>query len=197
MRNSLPHSYNRRLHVLRKRAFTIVEVTIASALTTMIMGSVLMLSTFALRSIHGVAAQLQLNSQSRIVNKMILEMKEANLVSIQNYNGTTITPITTGQPIQGNSMLLTLPNGTATYQVIYWVNNSGQLYRSPLVGGTSQLWLTNITSATPFSARDYTGTIVTIPNANMLYGIALSALDPNTRDFRQVLSLQVSVNNRN
>jgi len=181
-----------------RAAFTITEVAVVSTLMLIVLGSIISLSIFSLRVSSGANRQLELDSQARVVNFMVSEIKTARDVAIQNYNGTTLTSIPVGQPLVGNALTLVIdnPNGT-TKDVIYWVDTNGELFRTVVSGGGAKLWINDITSATPFSGKDFAGNILTTPSQRMIVDVRLTAVDSNQQNFKQTVTRHVTVSKRN
>ena len=179
------------------RGFTLVETMVASGVFSLVTGSILVLYIFSARATNGVSRQLQLNSQARVLNFMADEIKRAQQVAVQNFNGTNFTAISPGQPQQGNALALVLPNGGGTIQVFYWLTSSGELYRATLNSTNSKMWLNNITNTVPFAMKDYMGNVVSNQMQRTLISINIFALDTNTKNYRQQLILRSAVEKRN
>jgi hypothetical protein len=184
---------------LRSQAgFTVTEMAVVSLLFALILGSIIGLAVLTLRLSSGTTRQMELDSQARVVNLLVSEVKSSQLMGIYNYDGATFTSVPVGKPQVGNALSLTVANANgSTKQVIYYVNSQGQLFRSVLNGGSAKLWIDDITSSAPFSARDYTGTVLTVPSQKMLIDLRLTGVDANTQDFRQTITRQVTVGKRN
>jgi hypothetical protein len=181
-----------------RAAFTITEVAVVSTLMTLVLGSIIALSMFSLRVGSGANRQMELDSQARVVNLMVSEIKSAQEVVVQNYNGTTLTSIPIGQPIVGNALKLVIENDNGTTkEVIYWVDNDGDLFRTVVNGSGAKLWINDITSSTPFSAKDFAGNVLTTPSQRMIVDIRLTALDSNQQNFKQTVTRHVTVMKRN
>ena len=175
-----------------RRAFTLTEMMISLAVFTLTAYAMLTLNIFSLRSTSGVSRQLELASESRILNFMVRDVMAAQLVTIQTYSGGTFTNIPAGQPIQGNAMTIT----NAGQQVQYWVDSSGNLYRS-IVGTGQNLWITSVTGSITFAVTDYTGTVLTIMPGRVLVDINFTAVDTNLQNFRQAIMIHTAVEMRN
>ena len=104
-----------------------------------------------------VSRQLDINNGARVVNFMVKEIKSAQSVAVQTYDGSSFSDIPAGSAQQGNALALTVPSGTNTLQVWYWRNSSGQLYRATLNTGSSKVFLNNVTNTTPFALKNYSG----------------------------------------
>ena len=139
--------------------FTIAEIMMASGISTLIMGGVIYLYTFSSRAAGGVGRQLEYVSQARILGFIANEVKSAQTAKVQTYDGTSFSDIASGSLQQGNALSLSVPLGTNTYQVLYWVNSTGTLYRATLNSGNRKPWLTNVTNTLPFSVTSFNGTV--------------------------------------
>jgi type II secretory pathway component PulJ len=177
--------------------FALAQALVASAIFTMVMGSIMIFHVFFVRVSSGVSRQLELNSQARVVNIILNEIKQAQSVVIQNYDGSSFSTIPSGSLQQGNALIMTVPNGTNTLQVFYWLNSTGQLYRATVSVARSKLWLNNITNSVPFAMKDYGGGVLSNLSSRTLVDVSLFALDSNVRNFRQTLALRSAAEKRN
>ena len=181
----------------RQGGFTLVETAVTTSVFTLIMGSVLYLYIFSARASSGICQQLLYGNQARVTSIMANEIKSAVSIAIQNYDGTNFTTVASGSAQQGNALSLTISNSSSNFQVLYWLTTTGTLYRATVNTTRSRLYLSNITNSLPFSFQDYSGTILSNPNQRTLVDIDLFCLDPNPKNFRQVMYLNASVENRN
>lgn len=174
---------------------------VASAVFALIMGSVIVLYVFSARATSGVSMQLQFGSQARVLNFMANEIKSATQVVVQNYDGTSFSSIAAGNAQQGNALSLTVPYGTTTNQVLYWLNftgtPTGTLYRAVVNSNNSKKVFNNITNAVPFALKSFDGSVASNQTQRTLVSIDLYAYDPNTKNFRQTMQLHSSVEKRN
>jgi prepilin-type N-terminal cleavage/methylation domain-containing protein len=182
----------------RCAGYTLVEVMIASAISALIMGPIIILYVFAARSSQGLNRQLEMNSNARVMNLMLTEIRSAQSVSIRNYDQNTFRVIAPGTPQCGNALLLTIYDASNTSrQVAYWLSNSN-LFRSTVNGSDGRLWLSNITNATPFSAQDYSGAVLSNLIDRVVVDVNLGVMeDSNSRDFRQTLAIHTAGTKRN
>ncbi len=184
----------------RRRAqqgFTLMEALTASAVFTLVMGTVLSLYVFAARVSSGVSQQFLFGAQARILNFMAGEVKAAQQVTVENYNGTNFTTITYGQPQQGNALALVVTNGSSTMNVYYWLSSTGTFFRAAKSTTNCELRLSNITNTVPFAMMTYQGAVASNTTQRLLVGVTLLVSDPNTKNFRQAMILNDSVENRN
>jgi type II secretory pathway component PulJ len=176
---------------------TLVEMMFATGIFTLVMGSVLILYIFSARATSAVSRQLEINNGARVVNFMAKEIKSAQSVAVQNYDGSSFSGISAGSAQQGNALALTIPSGTNTLQVWYWRNSSGRLYRATLNTGRSKLFLSNVTNTIPFALKTYNGGVISNLTGRILVDINLFVLDSNVKDFRQTLNLRTAAEQRN
>jgi type II secretory pathway component PulJ len=177
--------------------FTIVEMMFATGIFTLVMGSVLILYVFSARATSAVNRQFDINNGARVVNLMVKEIKSAQTVAVQSYDGSSFSAIPNGSAQQGNALMLTIPSGTNTLQVWYWRNLSGQIYRASLNTGRSKLFLSNVTNTAPFALKNYGGAVITTITGRTLVDINIFVLDANVKDFRQTLNLRAAAEQRN
>lgn len=177
--------------------FTLAEVMVASAIFTIIMGSIIALNLFSARVTSGIGRLLELSAQSNVLNLMVNDIKSSQQSSVQNYDGTAFTAIPLGQPQQGNALSVSIQNGTNTQQVYYYVNSAGQLYRWDASANITRKYLTDITNTVAFSSQTYSGSVISNQIARTLIDINLLVVDSNPRDFRQTLTLRASAEKRN
>ena len=177
--------------------FKLVEMLFAMGIFTLVMGTVLTLYVFSAKATSAVSRQFDINNGVRAVNFMVKEIKSAQSVAVQTYDGSSFSDIPTGTPFQGNALALTVPSGTNTLQIWYWLNSSGQLYRATLNTGRSKVFLNNVTNAAPFSLENYSGGVLSTNQGRTLVDINLFVLDANVKDFRQTLNLRAAAEQRN
>ncbi len=179
-------------------AYTLLEVMITSFIFTLIMGSVIALNVFAARSSQGLSRQLEMNSNARVLNRLLMEIRSAQTVSIRNYNGSTFGVIPPGTQQRGNALLLTLYDTTnSTRQIAYWLSNSN-LFRATINGTDGRLWLSNITNSYPFSAQDYRGSTLSNLIDRVVVDISVGLIvDSNVKDYRQTLLVRTGGTKRN
>lgn len=177
--------------------FKLVEMLFAMGIFTLVMGTVLTLYVFSAKATQAASRQMDINNGVRAVNFMVKEIKSAQSVAVQTYNGTSFSDIPMGTPFHGNALALTVPSGANTLQVWYWVNSTGQLCRATLNSGNSKVFLSNVTNANPFAVQNYSGGVLSTNGPRTLVGIDLYVLDSNVKDFRQTLNLQAAAEKRN
>jgi type II secretory pathway component PulJ len=179
-------------------AYTLVEVMVTSSIFTLIMGSVIALNVFAARSSQGLNRQLEMNSNARVLNRLLTEIRSAQSVSIRNYTGASFLVIPPGTAQRGNALLLTLYDNTnTTRQIAYWLSNSN-LFRTTVNGSDFRLWLTNITNSYPFSAQDHRGSTLSNLIDRVVVDISVGLIvDSNIKDYRQTLLIRTGGTKRN
>lgn len=177
--------------------FKLVEMLFAMGIFTLVMGTVLTLYVFSAKATQAASRQFDINNGVRAVNFMVKEIKSSQSVAVQTYDGSSFSDIPTGTPFQGNALALTVPSGTNTLQVWYWVNSTGKLYRATLNSGNAKVFLSNVTNANPFALTGYTGAVLSTNQGRTLVDIDLYVYDSNVKDFRQTLNLQAAAEKRN
>jgi prepilin-type N-terminal cleavage/methylation domain-containing protein len=181
----------------RNAGFTLPEMMVASAVFSMIMGSIVALNQFSARSTSGVTRMLELGSKANVLNVFCNDVKNATSADVQSYNGTTFSAIALGTAQQGNAVKILLPTGTNTHTVYYYVDSGSNFWRWNSTLNTSKKYLTDVTNTVVFTSEDYSGAIISNSIARTLIEVNLSILDSNSRDFRQALILRASAEVRN
>jgi hypothetical protein len=174
-----------------------MEALTASAVFTLVMGTVLTLYVFAARVSSGVTQQFLFGAQARVLNFMAGEIKAAQQVTVENYNGTNFTAISAGQPQQGNALSLVVTNGSSTMNVYYWLSSTGTFFRAAKNVTNCEMRLSDITNTVPFAMMTYQGAVASNTTQRLLVAVQLLVSDPNTKNFRQAMMLNDSVENRN
>jgi prepilin-type N-terminal cleavage/methylation domain-containing protein len=177
--------------------FTLPEITITSAILVIIMGGVMALNIFSVRSASGVTRMLQINSQAHVLAVMAQDIRSAQSVSVNNSTGGSFVPIAWGTEQKGNALCLTVPEGGTNHTVYYHVDGNNQLWRQDATASVTEKYLTDVTNTVVFSLQDYKGKTISTQTPLCLVAINLQVADPNPQDFRQVLNLQTSIQKRN
>ncbi len=180
------------------QGYTLVEVIFASAIFTLIMGSIISLNLFAARASQGLSRQLEMSSNTRVLNRLLMEIKSAQSVSIRNYDGSRFLIIPPGTPQRGNALILTLyDTSNSPRQVVYWLSNNN-LYRATVNASDERLWLGNVTNSQPFSAQDYLGNTLSNLIDRVVINVDMGMIvDANTKDFRQTVFIRTAGTKRN
>jgi prepilin-type N-terminal cleavage/methylation domain-containing protein len=148
----------------QRRAMTLVEIMVSTAIFGMVVTAFVVLQMFALRQNQLVESKLGASDQSRtMLQKMGMEIRSAKKWEVGNVNssGTTFSEIADGQPQRGTAIRIMATANTNNFVQYYFLTNSRVLMRS-LSGVTgADVVAQELTNTMVFQAEDYRGTVQT------------------------------------
>jgi len=161
----LPCSHARTLHPLR--AFTLVEVMVASTILVVVVGGVIMCNLFGLAMAARQQIWLDASSDSaQAVGTLMTDIRSANTLFVGSYVSNTFTVAANGVQQSGNAIMIYPTTNTSSWFLYYYdpvLNNLDRTnYYGPGMPGDFKLVsanpITNDSTHPIFTEVDYTGT---------------------------------------
>jgi hypothetical protein len=170
----------------------------ASGILGLLMGVLLSLYVFTMKSLSGVSEQLQLDREAGTVDFIARDIKAAQLVAVGSYDGTSFVPIPMGDYLRGKALsVLVADSVSPPVQVYYWIDTRGRLLReTPALNQSKQL-VRNVTNDAVFAITDSTGNVLSNFIDRLSVRIELSTRDENVQNFRQTMNIHTTVTKRN
>jgi hypothetical protein len=81
--------------------------------------------------------------------------------------------------------------------VYYWLSSTGTFFRAAKNVTNCEMKINDITNTVPFAMMTYQGVVASNQTQRTLIAVQLLVSDPNTKNFRQAMILNDSVENRN
>jgi prepilin-type N-terminal cleavage/methylation domain-containing protein len=144
------------------RAFTLVEMMVATSLFSFLTIGMIYGHLFALRNDQLANSKLGASDSSRRSFDLLADdVRSAKIWEVGNGNQSTFTPIDDDTAQQGTALKVHLTTDTNKY-VLYWFDTSkGQLRRSKNGVGSSKLMAQYLTNTMYFRAENYRGDVQT------------------------------------
>lgn len=162
------------------KGFTLPEILIAMTIFLIVIAGVVSANMFGLKMFKFTNNKLQVTQWSRqTVENLTDQIHGCNSLSIGNYttnNG--FVGLLDGETQQGNSLLIYPTTDTNNY-ILYFVNPADQTFQRTDQSGNNVKLADSITNTLPFSAQDYSGTVLTNNNNSMVH-LTLEFYRPET-----------------
>ena len=144
------------------RAFTLVELMVATSVFSLAILGVFYAHIFGLKQDRLISSKLGASDQSRRgFDVLVRDIRSAKIWAIGNGNATTFTPIANGTSQKGTAIQLSLTTDTSKYIVYYFNTNAFELRRRHSgVSGTT-LIANYLTNGMYFQAENPRGAIQT------------------------------------
>ena len=147
-------------NMYKNRAFTLVELLIATALTGFAVIGVVYCQLFGLRLSQLAESKAGASDQARAsFNDLTMSIRAAKLWAIGNYNE-TFKPIAIGSQQKGNALKVHPSIDTNIFYIYYFNTNKGQLNRIS-TNGSTKLLVGHLTNSMTFQAETPRGDIQT------------------------------------
>lgn len=178
--------------------FTLTEVLFASGLMGLLMGVVLSLYIFTIKSVSGVSQRLEFNREAVTTDYIVRDIKAAQQITVGEYDGINFAPVATGAMFRGGALSLVSQVGSAPpVQSYYWVDASRNLVRTTVSPAGSKRLLQNVTNTVVFTITDANGRALSNLVDRLLVKIDINMVDPNKQDFSQSLNIHTTATKRN
>jgi prepilin-type N-terminal cleavage/methylation domain-containing protein len=161
------------------RGFTLPEILIAMAVFLLVVGAIISANLFGLRMFQMTNTKLIVTQWSRqTIGKITGEVRACNNVQVGNYTTKSgFVWFLGGETRQGNSLLI-YPTADTNNYILYFVNLPDQTFwRTDHPGNTVKL-ADSVTNTLPFSAQDFSGTVLTNNNNNSVIHLTLEFYQP-------------------
>ena len=149
----------------RRRGMTLVEVMMVVVVFLVIIGGIVAVQIFAMRSYTLAATKLSATADARkTLNYIRDQVRSAKRVYVGNFtNGTGFSLIPTGNLQQGNALAIAYTNALTTNYVVYYVDltqTTNFLYSiSNNLTSTKTVMASYVTNYYAFYAEDYQGNV--------------------------------------
>jgi type II secretory pathway pseudopilin PulG len=157
-------------------AFTLVEILLVSAIFLMVIGALLTVQLFGMKSYNLSTTHLRaVTGAEKALNQIRDQIRDAQLVLVGNYSGaismTNAFPTLNGTNAQVGNALLT-SNGTS-YYIYYRDASTNQLIAYNKLNNSRQVLASYVTNANVFDAESVSGIILTNNQNNRAIGVLL------------------------
>ena len=146
--------------------FTLSEIMIAMTIFVIVVGAIMTAHLFGLRMLQANTNTLTATTWSRTVfGKLANEVRSSSSVLVGNLDttngaGPTFDELMSGEPQQGNALMIFPTNNKSNY-IFYYVNAADQTFRRITDQYTNALILAyQITNTVVFTAKDYSGNLL-------------------------------------
>ena len=147
----------------RAQGFTLPEVMIAMTILIIVVGGILSAHVFGLRMFQVSQAKLTATEWSRrTFGKITDEVRAGNVVTVGNMNGTngTFEGLLDGERQEGTGLLIYPTTDTNSY-ILYFLNGADQTFRRATdKQGSAVILADSVTNSVTFSARDFSGNVL-------------------------------------
>jgi len=161
-----------------RRGFTLPELVVAVAVFSMVLGGVVIANLYGLSMFHVTETKLNAADNARkVLGQLTQEVRACRATAIGNVKAGTFEALMDGEVQQGSALMIA--NGSEF--IVYFVNVGDQTFRrvtsSP---GSSVILADSITNAVAFSARNYSGTVLTNTQNNRVIHMDLEFFRPES-----------------
>lgn len=164
-----------RIRIGRKtaRAFTLTELMIASSISIVTAGGVLMTQFYGLRVLEATSTQIETSSKSRrALDLLTTDLQAARNIRVGTGTVGTFAEATRNTRREGNSILIYPGTNTNVY-VKYYLDASRSSIRRMTNNSTSAAEvLTGVTNTAPFRLEDFRGTVLTNSENRCVVGLS-------------------------
>ena len=158
----------------RRAAFTLVEVLVASTLTTMVVGGILYTHIFGVKMYQITKSKLGVSDQARgAISLLIGEIRSAKSIQIGDGSLSSFTQCADGALQQGRAIQIYATTNSASFVRYYLDGTDAKLKRT--TNGTSAIDVVAeyITNNIVFTSEDFRGTNLTSSQNNRVIGLSL------------------------
>ncbi len=157
-----------------RAAFTITELMVALAISSLVIIAVVYSHLFGLLLFNLTEAKLSASDGARsALNHIRDEVRAGKLLYVGNASASSFTNATDNSPQQGNALQI-YPTGDTNSFIRYFLDTQAQeLKRTTSSGGPVQIIASGITNPVVFDAEDYAGTVLTNAQNNRVIRMSL------------------------
>jgi prepilin-type N-terminal cleavage/methylation domain-containing protein len=164
---------------MTRRAFTLPELMVASAVFTMVLTGVIFAHLFGLSMFRITENTLNATEDTRqTIGRMAHEIRTCQTIKVGNIKSGTFVGLLDGETQQGTALYIQPTTNTASF-IVYFVNPSDQTFRrTTSKAGTAVILAESITNNLVFRAQDYQGTVLTNSQNNRVVQVGLEFFKP-------------------
>ena len=147
--------------------FTLTEIMVATAILVIVVGGIMSAHVFGLRMLQVNTTTLTATAWTRnVFGRLANEVRSSSGLLVGNLDTTntalpTFDELLNGEPQQGNALMIFPTTNTSNY-IFYYVNPADQTFRRITDQSGSALILAyQITNSVVFTAKDYSGNLLT------------------------------------
>ena len=159
--------------------FTLPEILIAMTVFLFVVGGIISANLFGLRMFQITETKLNVTQWSReTIEKITGEIHACNSLSILTIdtNGNS-AGLLDGETQQGNALQI-YPTANTNNYIIYFVNLADQTFRRTDQSSNTMILADSVTNTLPFSARDFSGNMLTNSQNNQVIHLTLEFHQP-------------------
>jgi prepilin-type N-terminal cleavage/methylation domain-containing protein len=159
--------------------FTLPEILIAMTVFLFVVGGIISANLFGLRMFQITETKLNVTQWSReTIEKITGEIHACNSLSILTIdtNGNS-AGLLDGETQQGNALQI-YPTANTNNYIIYFVNPADQTFRRTDQSSNTMILADSVTNTLPFSARDFSGNMLTNSQNNQVIHLTLEFHQP-------------------
>lgn len=166
---------------VKQRGFTLPELLVAIAVFSMVLIGVVIANLYGLKMFRITETKLNVTENARkVMSRITQEVRSCRATAIGNVNAGTFEALLDGEVQQGSALLIR-PSTNSSDFIIYFVNPGDQTFRRTTSSpGSSVILADAITNTLVFSARDYSGTVLTNTQNNRVIHLNLEAYQPES-----------------
>jgi prepilin-type N-terminal cleavage/methylation domain-containing protein len=161
------------------QGFTLPEILIAMTVFLFVVGAIISANLFGLRMFQITETKLNVTQWSReTIEKITGEIHACNSLSILTIdtNGNS-AGLLDGETQQGNALQI-YPTANTNNYIIYFVNLADQTFRRTDQSSNTMILADSVTNTLPFSARDFSGNMLTNSQNNQVIHLTLEFHQP-------------------
>jgi prepilin-type N-terminal cleavage/methylation domain-containing protein len=178
MKLSLPFSGRGRSR-MRNQGFTLPEILIALMIFLFMIAGIISANLFGLKMFQVTETKLNVSRWSRETTERLMdEVHGCHSAQVGSVTNGTFEAVLNGEIQQGTGLLIYPTSDTNSY-VLYFLDPTDQTFRRTTdQPGTAVVLADSITNATPFSAQDFSGNVLTNNLNNQLIHLTLEFYQP-------------------
>lgn len=159
---------------LRRLAYTLTEVMVASALFSLVIIGTISANVFGLRLYGITKAKLGASDEAReAVSRLVNEVRSAKTVRVGKGSLTTFEPIPMGNAQVGNALQIFPTTNSSQFIRYFWDPTDNRFKRTTDGAGASIVVANYISNRVVFRAEDHRGTILTNSQNNRVINLKL------------------------
>jgi prepilin-type N-terminal cleavage/methylation domain-containing protein len=191
-----PDSSRHRSQTLNK-GFTLPEILIAMAVFLLVVGAIISTNLFGLKMFQMTNTKLIVTQWSRqTIGKLTDQVRGCYSVQVGNMTNGSFVGFLPGETQQGTCLNIQ-PTSNATSQIYYYVNLTNQTFLQTDQSGNTVKLADSVTNTLPFSAQDFSGTVLTNNNKNSVIHLTLEFYHPESyMESADYYKLETSVKQR-
>ena len=160
-------------------AFTLTELLVSVAILSVVLAGVLIAHVFGLSMFQITRTKLKATDDTRkVMGKLAQEIRTCRTTAIGNVKGGVFEALLDGEAQQGTALMIR-PTTNASKFIVYFVNPSDQTFRrTTSTPGSAVILAESVTNRAVFSARNYSGAVLTNSQNNRVIHVNLEFHQP-------------------